>query len=203
MSETTGRLIPQNLEAEKSVLGAILIDESVISDIVTVVKPRDFYESKHQAIFDAMLKLFEKSSPIDLLTLTDQLKKNKDLTKIGGSAYLAELTNYVPTASHAEAYAKMVAQASTRRRLIKASSSITDLAYEEGTTVDELLGKAEKEIFSVSDSNSVGDLVSLEDILTESFDRIEALHKNQGALRGVSTGYRDLDNMTAGFLRSD
>ena len=150
-----------------------------------------------------MLKLFEKSSPIDLLTLTDQLKKNKDLTKIGGSAYLAELTNYVPTASHAEAYAKMVAQAATRRRLIKASSSITDLAYEEGTTVDELLGKAEKEIFSVSDSNSVGDLVSLEDILTESFDRIEALHKNQGALRGVSTGYRDLDNMTAGFQRSD
>ena len=203
MSETTGRLIPQNLEAEKSVLGAILIDESVISDIVTVVKPRDFYESKHQAIFDAMLKLFEKSSPIDLLTLTDQLKKTKDLTKIGGSAYLAELTNYVPTASHAEAYAKMVAQAATRRRLIKASSSITDLAYEEGTTVDELLGKAEKEIFSVSDSNSVGDLVSLEDILTESFDRIEALHKNQGALRGVSTGYRDLDNMTAGFQRSD
>lgn len=203
MSETTGRLIPQNLEAEKSVLGAILIDESVISDIVTVVKPRDFYEPKHQAIFDAILKLFEKSSPIDLLTLTDQLKKNKDLTKIGGSAYLAELTNYVPTASHAEAYAKMVAQAATRRRLIKASSSITDLAYEEGTTVDELLGKAEKEIFSVSDSNSVGDLVSLEDILTESFDRIEALHKNQGALRGVSTGYRDLDNMTAGFQRSD
>lgn len=203
MSETTGRLIPQNLEAEKSVLGAILIDESVISDIVTVIKPRDFYESKHQAIFDAMLKLFEKSSPIDLLTLTDQLKKNKDLAKIGGSAYLAELTNYVPTASHAEAYAKMVAQAATRRRLIKASSSITDLAYEEGTTVDELLGKAEKEIFSVSDSNSVGDLVSLEDILTESFDRIEALHKNQGALRGVSTGYRDLDNMTAGFQRSD
>lgn len=203
MSETTGRLIPQNLEAEKSVLGAILIDESVISDIVTVVKPRDFYDPKHQAIFDAMLKLFEKSSPIDLLTLTDQLKKNKDLTKIGGSAYLAELTNYVPTASHAEAYAKMVAQAATRRRLIKASSSITDLAYEEGTTVDELLGKAEKEIFSVSDSNSVGDLVSLEDILTESFDRIEALHKNQGALRGVSTGYRDLDNMTAGFQRSD
>ena len=203
MSETTGRVIPQNLEAEKSVLGAILIDENVISDLVTIVKPRDFYEPKHQAIFDAMLKLFEKSSPIDLLTLTDQLKKTKDLAKIGGSAYLAELTNYVPTASHAEAYAKMVAQTATRRRLIKASTSITDLAYEEGTTVDELLGKAEKEIFSVSDSNSVDDLVSLEDILTDSFDRIEALHKNQGALRGVSTGYRDLDNMTAGFQRSD
>lgn len=203
MSEPAGRVIPQNLDAEKSVLGAILIDENIITDIVTVVKPRDFYEPKHQAIFEAMLKLFEKSSPIDLLTLTDQLKKTKDLTKIGGSAYLAELTNYVPTASHAEAYATMVAQAATRRRLIKASSSITDLAYEEGTTVDELLGKAEKEIFSVSDSNSVGDLVSLEDILTESFDRIEALHKNQGALRGVSTGYRDLDNMTAGFQRSD
>ena len=203
MSETTGRVIPQNLEAEKSVLGAILIDENVISDLVTIVKPRDFYEPKHQAIFDAMLKLFEKSSPIDLLTLTDQLKKTKDLAKIGGSAYLTELTNYVPTASHAEAYAKMVAQTATRRRLIKASTSITDLAYEEGTTVDELLGKAEKEIFSVSDSNSVGDLVSLEDILTDSFDRIEALHKNQGALRGVSTGYRDLDNMTAGFQRSD
>ncbi len=199
----SGRVIPQNLDAEKSVLGAILIDENVIADIVTIIKPRDFYEARHQEIFDAMLKLFEKSAPIDLLTLTDQLKKSKAFQKVGGSAYIAELTNYVPTAAHAEAYAKMVAHAAARRRLIKASTSITDLAYEDDSSVEELLSKAEKEIFSVSDQNTVGDLVSLEDILTDSFDRIEALHKNQGALRGVSTGYRDLDNMTAGFQRSD
>lgn len=204
MSDNSGgRVIPQNLEAEKSVLGAILIDEQVISDILVVVKARDFYETKHQLVFEAMLKLFEKSSPIDLLTLTDQLKQDKNLTKIGGSAYLAELTNYVPTAAHAEAYAKLVAEAAIRRRLITAAGSIADLGYEESTSVEELIGKAEKQIFEVSDQNTTGDLVSLENILSDSFERIETLHKNQGALRGVSTGYRDLDNMTAGLQRSD
>ena len=202
-SNQNGRLIPQDLDAEKSVLGAILISDNTLADIATILQPRDFYEAKHQTIYEAMLKLFEKSEPIDLLTLTAQLKKTKDLQKIGGSAYIADLTNYVPTASHADSYAKLVAQAATRRRLIKASTGIADLAYEENTPIEELLGKAEKEIFNVSDQNTISDLISLEDILTDSFERIETLHKNKGALRGISTGYRDLDNMTAGFQRSD
>lgn len=198
-----GRIIPQNLEAEKGVLGSVLIDQNIMSDILSIIKSRDFYETKHQLIFEAMLKLFEKSTPIDLLTLTDQLKQEKTLTKIGGSAYLAELTNYVPTAGHAEAYAKLVAQTGIRRRLISAAGEIVDIGYDEATPVEELLGKAEKQIFDVSDQNTVGDLVSLENILTDSLERIETLHKNKGALRGVSTGYRDLDNMTAGLQRSD
>ena len=202
-SNQNGRLIPQDLDAEKSVLGAILISDNTLADIATILQPRDFYEAKHQTIYEAMLKLFEKSEPIDLLTLTAQLKKTKDLQKIGGSAYIADLTNYVPTASHADSYAKLVAQAATRRRLIKASTGIADLAYEENTPIEELLGKAEKEIFNVSDQNTISDLISLEDILTDSFERIETLHKNKGALRGISTGYRELYNMTAGFQRSD
>ncbi|MBC7868733.1 replicative DNA helicase, partial [Candidatus Saccharibacteria bacterium] len=121
----------------------------------------------------------------------------------GGSAYLTELTNYVPTAAHAEAYAELVAQKAVRRRLIKASGEISELGYNEETTTQELLEKAEAELFSVSDQSLKQDLVSIESILTESFDRMEELHRNKGTLRGVRTGYRDLDNMTAGFQRSD
>ena len=174
-----GKLPPQNLDAEKSLLGAVLIDEDVLADAVEIVKANDFYDKNHSLIFAAMTRLFEKHKPVDLLTLTDELKRKDELELIGGSAYLTELTNYVPTAAHATAYAEMVAQKAVRRRLIKA------------------------ELFSVSDQSLKQDLVSLESILTDSFDRIEELHRNKGSLRGIRTGYRDLDNMTAGLQRSD
>jgi len=137
------------------------------------------------------------------LTLTDELKRKKELDTVGGSAYLTELTNYVPTSAHAEAYAELVAQKAVRRRLIKASGEISELGYNEDTTTQELLEKAEAELFSVSDQSLKQDIVSIESILTESFDRMEELHRNKGALRGVRTGYHDLDNMTAGLQRSD
>ena len=200
---TAGKLPPQNLDAEKSLLGAVLIDEDVLADAVEIVHANDFYDKNHGLIFAAMTRLFEKHKPVDLLTLTDELKRKDELELIGGSAYLTELTNYVPTAAHAEAYAEMVAQKAVRRRLIKASADITELGYDESTTTQELLEKAEAELFSVSDQSLKQDLVSLESILTDSFDRIEELHKNKGTLRGIRTGYRDLDNMTAGLQRSD
>ena len=179
--EVKGKIPPQNLDAEKSLLGAVLIDEEVLADAAEITHPSDFYDKNHGLIFAGMMRLFEKHKPVDLLTLT----------------------NYVPTAAHASAYAEMIAQAAVRRRLIKASGDISELGYDESTTTQELLEKAEAELFSVSDQSTKQDLVSLESILTDSFDRIEELSKNKGSLRGVRTGYRDLDNMTAGLQKSD
>ncbi len=198
-----GKVPPQSLDAEMSLLGAVLIDEEVLADATEITRADDFYDKRHQMIFAAMLRLYERHKPVDLLTLTEELKKKSELETIGGSAYLTELTNYVPTAAHAEAYAELVAQKAVRRRLIKASADISELGYDEETTTQELLEKAEAELFSVSDQSLKQDLVSIESILTESFDRIEELHRNKGQLRGIRTGYRDLDNMTAGLQRSD
>ena len=198
-----GKIPPQNLDAEMSLLGAVLIDEETLADISEHVNAGDFYDKRHATIYDAMMRLYEKHKPVDLLTLTDELKRKKELETIGGSAYLTELTNYVPTAAHAETYAEMVAQKAVRRRLIRASSEISEMGFDEDTTTQELLEKAEAELFSVSDQSLKQDLTSLESILTESFDRLEELHRNKGSLRGVRTGYRDLDNMTAGLQRSD
>ena len=197
------KIPPQNIDAEKSLLGAVLINEDVLADVTEFASARDFYDRRHATIYGAMLRLYEHRKPVDLLTLTDELKKKKELDEIGGTAYLTELTNYVPTAAHAATYAEMVAQKAVRRRLIKASGEISELGYDDDIEVQELLEKAETELFAVSDQNLKQDLVSMEEILTDSFDRLEELHRNKGMLRGVKTGYRDLDNMTAGLQRSD
>lgn len=201
--EIEAKIPPQNVDAEMSLIGAILIDEEVLADVTEIVKSKDFYDKRHMTIYDAMVRLFEHHKPVDLLTLTDELKKKDQLEEVGGSKYLTELTNYVPTAAHAATYAEMVAQKAIRRRLIKASTDIAELGYNEDSTVQELLEKAETELFAVSDQSLKQDLVSVETILLESFDRLEELHRNKGALRGVKTGFRDLDTMTAGLQRSD
>lgn len=198
-----GKVPPQNIDAEKSLLGAVLIDEETLADISEHVTAKDFYEKRHAIIYSGMMRLYEKHKPVDLLTLTEELKRKNEIEIVGGSAYLTELTNYVPTAAHAEAYAELVAQKAVRRRLIRASGEISELGYNEETTTQELLEKAEAELFSVSDQSLKQDLVSLESILTESFDRMEELHRNKGQLRGIRTGWRDLDTMTAGLQRSD
>ena len=194
---------PQNLDAEMSLLGAILIDEETLADISDKLRPNDFYDKRHVLIFDAMMRLYERHRPVDLLTLSDELTKKAELEIVGGSAYLTELTNYVPTSAHATTYAEIIAQKAVRRRLIKASSDIAELGYNEDQEISELLSAAESELFSVSDTNTKQDLVSLETILTESFDRMEELHRGGGKLRGIPTGWRDLDNMTAGLQQSD
>ncbi|MFZ1258504.1 MAG: replicative DNA helicase [Candidatus Saccharimonas sp.] len=198
-----GKVPPQSIDAEMSLIGAILIDEDVVADASEAVTAKDFYDKRHQLIFAAIMRLYERHKPVDLLTLTEELKKKDQLETVGGSAYLTELTNYVPTAAHAHAYAELVQQKAVRRRLIKASAEISEMGFDEETTTQELLEKAEAELFSVSDQSLKQDLVSIDSILTESFDRIEELHRNKGALRGIRTGYRDLDTMTAGLQRSD
>ena len=198
-----GKIPPQNLDAEMSLLGAVLIDEETLADISEHVTANDFYDKRHAIVYAAMMRLYEKNRPVDLLTLTEELKRKNELETIGGSAYITELTNYVPSAAHAEAYAELVGQKAIRRRLIKASADISELGFDEETSTQELLERAEAELFSVSDQSLKQDLVSIESILTESFDRMEELHRNKGSIRGVRTGYRDLDNMTAGLQRSD
>lgn len=198
-----GKIPPQNLDAEMSLLGAVLIDDEVLANVSDRLRPNDFYDNRHEKIYDAMFRLYERHRPVDLLTLSDELSKKDELEGVGGSAYLTELTNYVPTAAHAEAYADMIVQKAVRRRLIKASTDIAELGFDEEKNIQELLETAEAELFSVSDAGTKQDLVSLEYILTESFDRIEELHRDRGKLRGVKTGYRDLDNLTAGLQKSD
>ena len=198
-----GRIPPQDIEAERSLLGAILLDDSAFPDILEKIKPIDFYEKKHGAIYRGMMSLYEHNQPIDLLTLTSELRNLKLLKDIGGASYLTELTNVVPTAAHVLSYSKLVEQASIRRRLIRAGTEITNQAYDSATDVSAMLGAAEKELFAVSDQTTKTEYAALEDLLVDAFDRMEALHTNKGSMRGLKTGFRDLDNKTAGFQRGD
>ncbi len=200
---SVGKLPPQSLDAEVSILGAILIDQDILAEVSSNLKARDFYDKRHELVYAAMLRLFEQHKPVDLLTLTEALKNKEELDEIGGPAYLAELTTAVPTAAHAESYAEIVAQKATRRRLIKASADIAELSYDEDSDVKDLLGQAEAELFAVSDANVTQDITSIAEILNDSFERLDELHRNKGQLRGVRTGWRDLDGKTAGLQRSD
>ena len=202
-SDKGGRVPPQDTVAEKSLLGAVMIQDGVLPEILTILKPRDFYEKRHEIIFNAMVELYDAHKPIDLLTLTAELKSKKLLKDVGGAPYLTELSNFVPAASHAKAYADIVEKASVRRRLIKAGNEIANKAYEEDADVDSLIGAAEKDLFEVSDKIIKSDYVAMNDLLADAFDRIEELHKNKGALRGLKTGFRDLDKKTAGFQKGD
>lgn len=194
---------PQNTEAEASLLGAILIDSDAVVKVADIVRPDDFYDERHARIYEAVLKLYEKHSPIDVLTLSDELRSTGMLDLVGGAPYLSELTNFVPTASHADKYAEIIAQKAIRRRLIKASQSIAELGYDESQSLQSLIESAETNLFEVSQKHVKQDISSIENILSESFDRLDDLHKDKGKLRGVSTGYKDLDNILAGFQPSD
>ena len=202
-SHTDGRIPPQDLEAEKSLLGALLLSDKSFPNVLELLKAEDFYEPRHKHIFKGMTNLYDHHRPIDLMTLTSELKSQKTLKEVGGAPYLTELTNFVPTASHSEAYAELVAQAALRRRLIQAGTDIATAAYDTTADVQELVGRAEKNLFEVSDKTTKSEYVALEDLLIDAYDRIEELHKNKGALRGLKTGFRDLDNKTAGFQKGD
>jgi len=167
------------------------------------VRPDDFFDARHKYIYEAVLALYERRSQIDVLTLADQLKGTGFLDMVGGPAYLTELTNFVPTAAHVEQYADIVAQKALRRRLIKASQDMTALGFDESKQLRELIEEAESRLFEVSQQHIKQNVVSLETILTESFDRLDELHRDKGKIRGIPTGYKDLDNILAGLQRSD
>lgn len=201
---TGGKVPPQNVEAEVSLLGSILLDGDVITTIADKISNEDFYDRRHGIIYDAILRLYEQNKPVDLLTLSSTLNDRGDLEQVGGASYLTELTNAVPTAAHGEHYADIVAEKALRRKLIKASEDITSMSFSDNTTsVQEILEQAEARLFSVSQRTLKQDLVSIEQILAEGFDRLDELHKNKGALRGIRTGWKDLDKKTSGLQRSD
>ncbi len=205
MEPTTGASgsPPQNADAEASLLGALLIDSDAIVKIADTVGAREFFDKRNERIYEAILQLYEQHQSIDVLTLADKLKNNGNLENVGGASYLTELTNFVPTAAHVEQYADIVAQKALRRRLITASREIVGLGYDESKQLRELIEEAETRLFEVSQQHIKQDVISLEAILAESFDRLDDLHKDKDKIRGVPTGYKDLDSMLAGFQKSD
>ena len=199
------RIPPQNVDAEKSVLGAVLLDKNALIKIVDVVSPPDFYDDNHGIIFEAMLTLFEKRRPIDIVTLTEQLESEEQLDQVGGAGYLADIVNATPSAANVVHYARIVSDKAVLRRLIEASTNITELGFDEDTDISETLDKAEQSLFTVSQKFMKDKFVPVKDILTEAFDRIDKIHKDKdkGVMRGVPSGFRDLDGITAGFQKSD
>jgi replicative DNA helicase len=197
------RALPQNVDAEASLLGAILIDTDAIIKIADRITPNDFFDPKHARIYEALRALYEKRSAIDVLTLADQLQGTGFLEMVGGPAYLSELTNFVPTAAHVEQYADIVAEKALRRRLIATSDDMTQLGRDESKNLKELIEEAETRLFEVSKQHVKQSVVSIETVLAESFERLDDLHKDSKKLRGIPTSYRDLDNMLAGLQPSD
>ena len=194
---------PSNLEAEVSLLGAILIDPDAIVKIADKISEKDFFDPRNRAIYKSMAKLYDSHQAIDVLTVSNQLKNFKELEVAGGPTYLTEITNFVPTASHVEEYANIVVQKSFRRRLILASHEISELVKDDTKDLSQLIEESETKIFDVSQNQIKQNIVSLESILAESFDRLDELHKDKKKIRGIPTGFTDLDNMLAGFQRSD
>lgn len=197
------KILPHNLEAEQSFLGSILIDKDAIYKVGDTIIPADFYDRKHQLIYEAILTLFEKNEQIDILTLSNKLEEKKVLKDCGGRAYLAELTEMVPTAVHILDYAKIIKDKKVLRGLISVSLKIAELGYQEEEDTDILLDKAEKEVFDIAQKNLIQKFVLVKDLLGESFERIDYLHSNQGKTRGIATGYTDLDNKLSGLQKSD
>ncbi|HSW37152.1 MAG TPA: replicative DNA helicase [Candidatus Saccharimonadales bacterium] len=203
MDPKSSKQPPQNLDAEASLLGALLIDSDAVVKIADSLASTDFFEKRHERIYEAIIQLYEKRQAIDVLTLADQLRNNGYLDMVGGPAYLTELTNFVPTAAHAEQYADIVAQKALRRRLISASQDMADLGFDESKGLRELIEEAETRLFEVSQQHIKHNVISLEAILAESFDRLDELHKDKNKLRGLPTGFKDVDNILAGLQRSD
>ena len=204
MAQPITKLPPQNIEAEQSLLGSLLIDKDAIVRISEIFHSGSFYRTEqHGFIFEAIQNLFERREPIDLVTVTEELKRKSVYDKIGGAAYLTSLINIVPTSAHIEHYAKIIRDHALRRNLIIQATDLIQRAYDEGESVEELLETAEAGIFSLSQKHISRNFLPIKDALTESFDRLDELQKSSGKLRGVPTGFRDLDSKLAGMQNSN
>ena len=197
------RLPPHSAEAEESALGALLLDKDAIIAVAEFLQPSDFYDDRHRAIYEACISLYEDRIPIDVLTVAERLKKLKALKKVGGSGYLAELANKVPTAAHVEHYGRIVRDTATKRSLMGAATRLVDLSMDESLAADELLDRAESEVFSLTQKHIARAFEPVKAALAESFDRLDELHKQGEGLRGVPTGFKDLDDTLAGMQRSN
>lgn len=197
------KLPPQNIEAEKSLLGSLMIDKNAIVKVVDFLQAKDFYKKTHQEIYGSIAELFEKGEPVDLLAISSRLKEKNLLESIGGNAYLTDIINTVPTATHVLNYAKIVQRKRILRELIEASQEINSLGWQEEEDIDNLLDKAEQKIFSIAQKGLSQRFMPVKDALEDAFERLDNLSKHEGGLRGVATGFKDLDNILAGLQKSD
>lgn len=197
------RIPPQNIESEESVLGALMIDKDAIIKVADSLKPEDFYKPSHEKIYGAILDLYAKHQPIDVLSVTTKLKEDGKLKDIGGSAYLTKLMNSVPTASHIEYYAKIVQEKKVLRDLISASVEITEKAFDEKESLEDVVDDIEKRIFAISYNSQQKKFANIKDDLQGAYERIEKLHSGDESFRGIPTGFTQLDNLLSGFQRSD
>jgi len=197
------KIPPHSLEAEKALLGSILIRPEVMHDILDLVNDRAFYSNQHKHIWSTLFELHTKNTPIDLLSLSARLKEKNLLENVGGMAYLSELINSVPSSTNAHHYAELVGNKHIMRELLKAAEEITGLGYDEETDLHEIIEKAEKALYAVTNVTGSNKFVLLKDTLDGAWDRIEHLSKTTHELRGVPTGFSELDNKLAGFQKSD
>lgn len=202
-SDDNLRVPPHNIEAEQSVLGSLMLDKDAIIKIADLIKVGDFYKDAHNTVYEMMLELYEEREPIDVLSLSNKLEEKKKLDEIGGSSYLASLVNTVPSASNIVHYAKVVQKKALLRRLIKEATEILEMGYHEGDDVEKILDEAEQKIFYVSQKYIKQDFIPIKSILESAFERIDRLHREENVLRGVPTGFADLDNILAGLQKSD
>lgn len=203
MSIPMEKIPPQNLDAEQSVLGAMLIDKEAVVKIVEILRPRDFYRDANGLIFEAIVNLFDKGEPVDLITLSEELRQTGTLDQVGGIAYVAGLANSVPTSANVEHYARIVEEKSLLRRLINVSTRIAQMGYEGEEEVETLLDRAEQMVFELAQRKTHSSFVPFKTVLMQTFDRIEDLYRNKGQITGVPSGFPDLDRMTSGFQPSD
>lgn len=197
------KIPPQNIEAEQSVLGGILIENGSINKVVEILAPDDFYREAHRRIYDAMVELSERDEPADLITLTNELRKRGQLDGIGGASYLASLIDSVPTAANIEYYARIVREKAILRKLIETSTEIITQSYQDRSDVEHFLDEAERSIFEISERKVKPSFYSIRQIVKDSLDSISKLYEKKELITGVPSGFKDLDRMTAGFQPSD
>ena len=197
------RLPPQSIEAEQSVLGAILIDRDAMIEIADFLKPEDFYRQAHGRIYAVMLDLSERREPIDIVTVSEALERTGDLEAVGGRSYLGTLSNSTPTAVHAGQYARIVERKSLLRNLIGAAGKIAGIGYEDPAEIQEAIDRAESELFAVSQRRIGAGFSPLKSLLHDAYDRLDYLHAHRGEISGVRTGFGDLDTLTTGLQKSD
>ncbi|MDP1852981.1 MAG: replicative DNA helicase [Candidatus Omnitrophota bacterium] len=194
---------PQNIEAEMAVLGSILLEEEAINEALEILDESQFYKEAHRKIFSCIINLFHSSKPVDLITLTDELKRINAIDTIGGVSYLTTLVNAVPTAANVRNYARIVREKGMLRNLINKSTQIISESYEAESNVDELLDKAEKAIFEITDKKIEGSVISMRDLVSDAVERIDKLYQNKSQVTGLASGFTDFDRKTAGLQPSD
>ncbi|NIQ38385.1 MAG: replicative DNA helicase [Proteobacteria bacterium] len=197
------KIPPQNIEAEQSVLGGILIENSALNRVLEILTHEDFYRDSHQRIYQALVDLSEKNEPADLVTLTNELKKNDILDNVGGPSYLSSLIDLVPTAANIEYYARIVKEKATLRKLIDVATQIVTQSYTDSGDIDAFLDDAEQAIFKISEHKIRPSFYHMKDVVKDSFKTIEKLFEKKELITGVPSGFRDLDRMTTGFQKSD